>query len=470
MNLNETKIVIIDDIREDVKNLLKYFDKRGVPYNYYFEDADIDNLPDKPLSNVRLIFLDFVLGNEGQTERAKIATLMTVLKRILKIDNGPYIILAWTKNNNPNRIGDLLPPFKKELYSNMDIPRPIEIIDLDKINIMRNLGKIEKKLKDTFNGENIFEILLGWESKGKLAVADVVNTVNEISLQNIPATLAPATMNNFFSELRKNTEKNMYKFAESVSGEDNLSTNNNILIDAQIPLGGIFQDLVEGHVRKQTPELKKLSRKIYSSRKKITSTHSESAQMNTYFLLSQNPESSPKPGNIYKVGDVSKKIPKSIKIPFRKSDFLNQDKIVKDMKKCKDDAVKILEFKRKLKGFQDKIIPIFIEITPDCDYVQKKWKGARFVYGVLCPDKFLDNVEDTKSYILDSKTGKIFPRLAIKYESKNYFFLLDSSCQCILPLPLLSKVKPILRARKELLVDIQHWVSAQASRPGKTEF
>ena len=267
MKINEAKIVVVDDKREDVENLLKLLNKKGIPFNYYYEDANIDNLPDDPIKNVRLLFLDFVLGTDGQQEKTKISTMLTVIKKIIHVDNGPYVILAWTMHNDSNGYGDLVTPFKVELYKSSDIPNPVAIVDLDKISVMRDLRLIDKKLKNTFDGANIFEILLGWEANGRVALADVIKTINDISLQNI--TDPPLSLDEFSSKLRKSTERNMYQFAASVSGEKNLSPSNGILIDAQLPLGNIFQDHLEKHIRELTPELKRLSGKIYKSRKLI---------------------------------------------------------------------------------------------------------------------------------------------------------------------------------------------------------
>ena len=52
--------MVVDDKRSDVEKLLKLLDKRGVPYNYYYEDARSTNLPNVPLKDVRVVFLDFV--------------------------------------------------------------------------------------------------------------------------------------------------------------------------------------------------------------------------------------------------------------------------------------------------------------------------------------------------------------------------------------------------------------------------
>lgn len=455
MNLRETRIIVIDDKKEDVKNLLKLLDKKGVPYNYYFQDANMGNLPESPLINVRLIFLDFVLGTDSQPVKSKIATLMNVLKRILHPDNGPYIILAWTVLESA-ALDDLITPFKSELFKNPDIPKPVAIVNLDKINIMKNLNHIHKNLKKAFNGNNIFEILLDWECNGRTALADVIKALTDLSAQHITRTTT--SLDDYSTLLRKAAERNMCRFASSVSGEKNLKSGNSILIDAQLPLGNIFQDHLETHIRKLTPKYKLLSRKIYRSRNAPEYSAPEKAQMNTYFLLVSDPDPSIKPGNIYKANSVLRKVHRSGKITLWKKDFYAKSIIEKSKT---DSAVN-----GRIKELNKKIIPILIEVTPECDYAQKNWRGAKFIFGILWPPLLARDSRD--KYLL--KADKIFPPLFIKYRGEVYLLTFHANYQIMLPLSAVKSIRPILRARKELLVDVQHWSAAHASRPGKTEF
>jgi hypothetical protein len=455
MNLRETKVIVIDDKREDVVNLLKLLDKEGVPYNYYYEDANIDNLPQNPLINVRLIFLDFVLGTDGQPIKTKLAALLNVLKRILHPNNGPYIILAWTVHNSA-ALGDLITPFKSELLINTDIPKPVAIADLDKISVMQNLKQIDRKLKRTFDGGNIFEILLDWECNGRTALADVIKTLTDLSAQQMTKTAT--SLDEYSTLLRKAAEKNMCRFASSLSGEKNLKPGKSILIDAQLPLGNIFQDHLETYIRKLKPKFRLLSRKIYGARNTPKYTAPEKAQMNTYFLLVSDPDSSIKPGNIYKANSVLRKVDRSGKITLWKKDFYDKNMIKKSKTVPDVDA--------RIKELNKIIIPILIEVTPECDYTQKNWRGAKFIFGILWPPRFARDNRD--EYL--QKADKIFPPLLIKYKGEVYFLTFHANYQIMLPLSAVRSIKPILRARKELLVDVQHWSATHASRPGKTEF
>ena len=459
MKLEETKIVVVDDRKEDVEKLLGLLNKKGVPFNYYYENADKNNLPEQPLKNVRLVFLDFVLGTDGQPEKTKIATLMNVLAKILALDNGPYIIMAWTLHNGAARNSDLISPFKVELFRNSGIPKPVAIIDLDKANIMRCMGDIDKKIKKEFNGNNIFEIIFGWECNGRIALSGVIKTITDISSESIGGV--SLSLDDYSCRLRKAVEKNMRNFAVANSGQ-NLEEGNKILVDSQLPLCNIFQDQLEMEIKKQTPFLKNLSKRIYSA-KRYKYIDSETAQMNTFFLFSSRPEPPIRPGNIYEASSILKKLRVGNRIKLEKTAFYKIKKIKGIYSSNGNSPLNL-----KIKEFTKRIIPILIEATPECDYAQKNWKGAKFIFGVLWPYKFADGTK-TEEY-LAQKDSKIFPKFLMKFNNEMYFFMLHSDYQCIFPLSPVKNVEPILRARKELLTDIQHWIAMHASRPGKTEF
>jgi hypothetical protein len=180
--------------------------------------------------------------------------------------------------------------------------------------------------------------------------------------------------------------------------------------------------------------------------------------MNTYFLLVSDPEPSVKPGNIYKANSVLRKVHRSGKITLWKKDFYDKNKITKSRAG--------LAVNGRIKELNKEIIPILIEVTPECDYAQKNWRGAKFIFGILWPPMFGRGNRD--EYLL--KADKIFAPLLIKYREEVYLLTFHANYQIMLPLSAVKSIRPILRARKELLVDVQHWSASHASRPGKTEF
>ena|SRR3990172_11902771 len=124
MNLPENgRVIVVDDkIIEEGLPLIKALSKNGVPVTFFTGISD--ELPDQPLPDVRIIFLDIVLGTEGQSDKTKISTAVGVINRLIGNDNtyAPYLIIAWTKHE------ELIEGIKQSLRNNP----PVFILDLEK--------------------------------------------------------------------------------------------------------------------------------------------------------------------------------------------------------------------------------------------------------------------------------------------------------------------------------------------------
>ena len=103
---------------------------------------------------------------------------------------------------------------------------------------------------------------------------------------------------------------------------------------------------------------------------------------------------------------------------------------------------------------------IELEITPLCDYTERKWKKSRLLPGVLIPEQYTSEI---------SKSDSIYRNIPIiKINNKGYkpvfnFHLLKSIDIEEDP----NKLRiPICRAKRELCADIQSRLSSHASRVG----
>jgi hypothetical protein len=104
--------------------------------------------------------------------------------------------------------------------------------------------------------------------------------------------------------------------------------------------------------------------------------------------------------------------------------------------------------------------PVLVEITPACDYAQRARKVARFVGGLLVPEKLRNLIE---------KKGSILHIEAVRLPGIDGVWhpVFGGRFPYTLPEPeKLVKSKPICRLRTPVLVAILNWCAAQASRPG----
>jgi len=107
-----------------------------------------------------------------------------------------------------------------------------------------------------------------------------------------------------------------------------------------------------------------------------------------------------------------------------------------------------------------KFVFIELEITPLCDYMERKWKKSRLLPGVLIPEGYTAEISESDSIY------KIIP--VVKISGKDYkpvfnFHLLKSTD--IEEDPNRLRV-PLCRAKREVCADIQSRLSSHAGRVG----
>ena len=451
MLLQNARILVIDDKPDEVENLLRMLNKNGLAYNYYKGD-DLTQLPDKPLKGIRLLFLDFVLGTDGQSDNTKISTLLNVLKKTVSIDNGPYIILAWTGH------AELLDLFKDKMVKSEDLAKPMGIIDMEKRECMNDLQGIERNIRQKISDKQILEILLEWEAHAKSAAYEVIKALSDISRPDITTG---QSYDELSSQWNTGLERHIYRIAESSLGQ-NVKPDKNLLTSAQFSFTELFRDQVETVIRKETKPFDQLVQKIYAHKNNGYNAR-EKAYMTTAFLLIRGkPDGGIQPGNIYRFGRVFDKVKCE-----NNNCYFNKTKLTK--------KEIVMEFFNGELGSYGKrqtliksVIPVLVEITPECDYAQGKWRSAKMVLGVLWPEKLDDG--SVVSNTIKIKAEFIYKPVPIEYNQKIYYMTFNAQHLFNVSFEIFDSVRPILKARKELLVDIQHWFSRHMSRPGKTEF
>lgn len=98
MNIPENgRVVVIDDVIKEALPLIQALSRHRIPVTYF--DGELDTLPDEPIEEVRIVFLDIVLGTEVQDEKSRISKVVGVLNKIVGDKNGPYLIIIWTKHH-----------------------------------------------------------------------------------------------------------------------------------------------------------------------------------------------------------------------------------------------------------------------------------------------------------------------------------------------------------------------------------
>ena len=210
-------------------------------------------------------------------------------------------------------------------------------------------------------------------------------------------------------------------------------------------LNPVHMDHLERKTAIQDFEREKIKEAFETARKAELSTETE-AKLNTKLQIVELPDNSAKPipGIIYEFGG-----PDQVSFPFSKDQELF-DSIIDDVF-CKD----ILDDDKK------RLNPIVLEITPPCDYSQRKNRMVRFVGGLWVPQEMEHYVK--KRAIFLKNIGPFYVKVQDREDS--YHLVLDSHFlfgfkddEC--------KWKANYCLRSQILTDVLAWFASHAARPG----
>jgi hypothetical protein len=390
---NNGKVVIIDDKPDDVKDLIAALSKEKVPFVHYKED-DLSDLPDTPIENVRLLFLDLeLLTDVYQSPKDITGPIKTRLQRILT-PHTAYALVIWSKKDNT---------YKNALINDFDTEfvkyKPIFHTSLPKADITKSNNPIELIKKELelemlkFKSLNAFLI---WESMVNEASGNLTNQI---------AKLFPPD-----DLWDKKTKFLLYKLALAYSGKavnnfDDLKQ----LKNALYTLTTTFSDNIENFINTRIDDNYKGL--ICRDNQEIGNFMSK---LNKLLLTSDGNDDSRQPGNVffiareleskmhelnknhsYALGKIKSLSPDD-QAKAKEGQETKYNKLRQELEKATKDVISktnditvsgCKEETYNTQVLRDEIISnaIYIElnITPLCDYAQEKVKVYRMLPGVL---------------------------------------------------------------------------------------
>ncbi len=409
MNLPEDgRIVVIDDVFEEGMPLVKALSAEGFPVTYF--TGDIKELPKKSFSGIRVIFLDIVLGTEGQPDKTKISTAISVIEKIVSKKNGPFLVIAWTKHEE--LIKQMEKALKNEKFQAV-------MLNLEKDackdkNEKYNMRLVRQKLAEKAQEIGMFHLFIIWENLIHRAAGKIVNDFSG------------------FWEFDKNWNeeiaKTFLKLAEGYAGRQlNRSDSKEVIRKSLFSFNTNFMDALESEIRNfNIPELN-------ISFEKCPNLTNEGiiAKINSKLLIEEETENI-FPGNVYEGLEV-KKVDISELFSGKINKYEQQKELLSRTKR------------------------ISLEVSPYCDYAQNKWKTSRLLSGVLWPSKFDKKIK---------KADYIYKSPLIMRDNKLWRMIFDFRYFTSVEFDRLKNKTPLFRVRHELLVDIQSKLAAHVNRPG----
>jgi len=432
------RVVIIDDSIEEAMPLMNVLSRHCIPFTYF--DGNKDNLPEKPVDNVRIIFLDIQLqGMEGiQSDKTKLSALLNVIKKVIGDRPDLYIIIAWTKND------ELIGEVKEQLSS-----KPLFILNLEKLECKKNgefdIEKINKKLLEAINNFGAYRFFLEWEN---IVHESAGRTVNEIS--------SIITLDDNWNQ---NINEILRMLAEAYAGKQ---ADNNFDLNAMLAINNLLLDIIENRIQNTKNNESSF---INNQTINLTEIKRIKGEMNRRLLIANEQNKSVIPGNVYEssyiieIYDLCDK--DSLYEPFAESKGLKREDVIDKNKKIKKDLKKEFDdfFEKLRDDIKRQTKNIFLEVSPYCDYAQKKWKCHRILPGVIWSEQY-GNIIKKADYIYRTPLFLINDQLC--------FFVFDLRyLSTYSPYSLSNKTSPY-RFRKELVVDIQSKIAGHINRPGIT--
>lgn len=456
MNLPRNgRVVVIDDDYKEALPLIKVLSKNNIPVIYL--TGKLEELPQQQIENVRLIFLDMKLVSVTD-QKTILSSLIAVLRRILSPENGPYILALWSKHEND---------YKQQMefiYREINI-RPVLMLCLEKATYLTSdnsgeltfvenaLELIEDRLKEEIKRVGVFGIFTLWENLVHRSTGEIISNFSLLHPQD--------------EAWNDSISSTFYLLAEAYSGKNLIKENvNEVIVNSLMTFNRTFFDILESNIcDMDNPgnqvEIKPLKCKDMNVIAKI----------NTKLLLEKNTKKILKPGNIYGLDvEQEKDKPYELKVydildPFTlyriyaREHAINFDDLFDDDMKVKKDYKKnIDDFMHRIK---EEVKPltrcIFLEISPYCDYAQKKWKAYRILPGIIWPEEHMDKIKRTEYYYITP---------VFDMNERLCRFIFDSRYLTSFSMSEEFNKEIVMRIRPELLVDIQSHVARHINRPG----
>ena len=364
--------------------------------------------------------------------------LWNYLGNNIEEDNGPIIIVGWSKHNENletliRRINEAIP---KIFFVPIQLEKEdfIELKDDDTYDLIE--GKSHTDILNVINEKldklDYLKLFLQWEKDQRYSIVKTLNNFISNDEKDKISGILGASLGKSVRTLSR--EEKTYAFYETLN---TILDDENDHINQGADAFELFDRITETDIKDISKELK--------------------YKLNTKFMLSKN--SSPTsiyPGNIFKIDEKYFDKFKEFEYGCKKNNF---DKLLRGeiLVPCKDHE----GIGKKTAAYEDllsKIQPIALEYTAFCDFAQNKTKKIKLVLGYIFPSEY-------EQYLL-SKTDYLYITNNFDLDGKIVKLVLNFLHTVSFQGTILSDLELLFRIRKEVLNHIQHRLANYISRPG----
>ena len=432
--IENNRIIIVDDVEEDLQKLSKVFYNHGIGCRAFPYDGF--TFPDTPLKGVRFAFFDIHL-DQSPENTALFSTLKNTISKYISEENGIYVLIFWSNRK------DLVPEFIEFVNRTDDSfkanLKPIALEVLDKNEFIDPDSDLETKLNAILSND-IVECLIKFD---EAVLLEATQTLDKI-LSIIPFTDQWGKTDQFSSDCKAVFSK----IAEASYGFTQAQRNPDTAIKEAIT--PVFESILKQNDDSCWKKFLTPLRVARNSSELKFPISVSTAKLNSIFHIDN-----------YNIGHRDKTERGALC-------FIKDDKICEVF----NNILRIDFpdwFNRTFPGLnrEDRQLSkvIAIEISAACDYAQAKKRTNKYVLGAIIPEECISrlNTEKTGEYLF------VIP-FSFEIEGKNYKIGLNLNYTMVESKNLLFLDAPILILKKEIMDLIGSKYANHISRLGITCF
>ena len=442
------RVVVVDNREDEIIDLVNKLRKFDISVDMLVVGDDYNELP-VFTRNRQLVFIDLMLDENEDHTVTNISRVIQILNHIVGTGFGPYGLVVWTKHtdkydqlltrftsvasNSANTLQGQKVDNDEEVIVDINLNNPpLFIIDIDKIQFKStgewDFSSLMSILNQKLQESNASYFFLRWLSVTRQASQDTISNIYNLTSD--------------YKSKEEEISHILYKLAINHTGINHLYPG--LTSDTY----KAFNDIIHPKINALTsseilPDYSKVNTSF-----KLQNEDSILAQLNSILFIDEVgiDQNEIVPGNVYQIMDAN--LPLIVK---------TEERVKLQKKKPQSD---------KMEGYRDyDCIPIAIELTPPCDFSNKKI-SSRLVGGYMM--NYFLNENSNKKLNSNDKTYILPPVIIpgdndIKYVVFDFRHLYTPSDEQLKD-PALFKV--LFRANHSLFSDVLQKFSSHAARLG----
>jgi hypothetical protein len=418
-SLSTSRVLVVDDKPEEAIPILTARGESGVGCVYVRGDK-VEELPAKPLDGIRLVLLDMRLG-EGGEQKSVLSKTVGVLKRCVPANTMPLVVICWTRHSED------VATFEETAARDFPALKHGVVVAMPKpaTTSPDKWKNIREKIRKTLSRYQAFDLVWRWENMLHGATTDTSQTLAEASARMVEnSTTAADWQEALFSVCRELVRADAGKTSTKAGVSNSL-----VHMMNELAMDRIHHAIL----KKPLP----FSDRLIPG-DDLPLGLEDTSRLNQMILVDPvlRGDRSISPGSVY--------------VPSRGSSKCLFKKLGVGMALVK----KYVGF-RDLKG---DVIPVLIELSPACDFVQDQRPVCTFIAGLL--------IQADSSGRSEGHREVYGPLTIPKYKGTRKIAVTKRLVYACSLAPEDIVNHPVCRLRSSALVDLQVKTAMFKARPG----